>query len=290
MPKRQRTVICAFADSHAGSPVGVMLPKTYQGKNGDIEPTETQRVLYDIVTAHIEKVNGLRQTGDRLLVVHVGDAVEGKHHGSTETTTSLVSEHEGLHIAWMEDNLKRLNFGKRDTLIYIAGTEAHNGSQNESEHRIGKDLKARPAKKPQMDGTGGWYAWSRLLLDVNGVLLDFAHHPGVSAGRKAWGKANSLYNYLTNLYFQSLNAGTRLPRYWVRADRHVQVAAKYSDKHGTIEGLIMPALQAKTEYVYKVAADALPTLGAWWCVIEADGTTYHDFTLLEYAQDRVITL
>ena len=171
---RKRTLICAFADTHCGSPVGVMLPQTYQGKNGDIEPTETQKVLDEVVTAHLEKVNSLRQPGDRLMVVHVGDACEGKHHGSTETTTSLTSEHEGLHSAWMARNLEYLNFGrKKDLLYYIAGTEAHGGSQNESEHRIGKDLKAVPYRKGQADGSGGWYAWSRLLVDINGVLLDY---------------------------------------------------------------------------------------------------------------------
>lgn len=196
-----------------------------------------------------------------------------------------------MHLASMELALKIAAFDhhRGDRLYYVKGTPAHVGSGGRSEERIAREFdgtgvvpKIHPRESDRKDGR---FSWDRLRMRINGRLFDIAHH-GAGLGTKPWTKTNPLRSKLQEIYYRTIEKGLPTPDVWLRAHRHVKAHDIYVGDNGhQIQGFITPAMQAKTEFGYKVAGDMLASLGVLWFEVSAGGAIRHDGEFLEFEQD-----
>lgn len=300
---RVKTVLALPADTHGGSPVALMPPGQWQFTNGGYwYPNFTQIKLNEIWQRSWERVAEARKDA-RLIVIHDGDAVEGMHHDSTQIMTPRIDEQERIHTACMDNALQAAGFdsSKGDELYYVQGTSpTHSGPGGGSEERIARDLKATPKIPPQPAADDddedtkahkdGCFLWERLLLDINGRLFDIAHH-GANLGSRAWTRDNPFRSILKNVYFNCLESGTRCPDYWIRAHKHTAYFDVYPGGNGhMLHGFITPSMQTKTEFVYKIAPDAVASVGMIWFTILEDGTVIPDREIFRFVEDKIRSL
>jgi len=271
-----------------------MRPGQWQKSDGGFHNlNETQKIIWRQVEEATELIKRLRKK-KRLIVANVGDAIDGNHHDTTEIITTNVEEQERIHIDFMDWFLQELKFNAKrgDQLYYISGSPPHVRPGAQSEERIARDLDAIPMLKgtPEHDYKDGRYVWPRIRLDVNGVLLDIAHH-GASASRRKWTRENTIRSLIKSIYFEYLDAKERIPRYWIRADRHVYIPPEsYMGYQAQIEGVILPALQSKTEFGQKVAAHELSTLGMFIIEIFTNGMTKWYCPHITVDEERIIKI
>ena len=251
-----------------------------------IYPNPAQDILWKQYLECLQFIKEQRKKS-RLIWVENGDVCEGIHHGTTQVISGRVDEHEQIAQDILDFTFRELKFGGDDLAYMIAGTEEHGGNGSQSENRVAEDLEVFTPRFTETADKPTRFTWDRLLLKVNGVLLDIAHHGG-SVGKRAWTTENGMRNLVKSFYLQSLEDGTELPRYWVRSHKHQYVySGVYSGKHGDIEGFVTPSFQFKTGFAYKFAGHQLSDIGMLVIGIEEDGTCWHKCIMASYKQDNI---
>jgi len=297
MTNLQRTVIVLTADWHCGSTLGLMVNKKFYSAEGTpITPSPVQQIIWRQFCENIKEIASERKDS-RLIVIYDGDPVEGIHHETTQIISPCVSAHEQIFVECMDKLLTSVHYAPEhgDKVYFISGTEEHSGNGSQSDERIARDFDGviPQAEWMEQDEDGAYYregkfTWNRLLLKVNGVLLDIAHHGG-SVGRRAWTTSDGLRNTVKSIYFECLEHNLPIPRYWIRSHLHQFVPARYEGNRGVIEGIILPSFQLKTGYVYKqFGMISKPSdIGMVYLIIEPDGTSYWRQSILTYSQDEI---
>lgn len=240
-----KTVIAIPADTHSGSCLGLIPPHQWQlDDGGHYDPSTAQReVLWAQWAEAWERVKKLRK-GGRLIVIHNGDCVEGTHDRVMAVFSRRRDTQERIHVACMDWALQTAKFKQNDSLYYIRGTAWHTGRGCASDERIAEDMGAVPARDSA-------YSHYHLRLNVDGVLLDVAHH-GPGPGVRAWTKENSLYHTVKSIYLDCIEESRPVPDAWVRSHFHQWVNPQtYSGNHGTITGFLTPAFQLTTPFGIK---------------------------------------
>ena len=293
---KKRTVIAIPSDTHCGSTLGLIPPKQFPLHDGGAyEPSRGQKIIWNQWAHNWDIIKGERK-GSNLVIVHDGDIVEGIHHDSTQINTSRVEEHENIGSQCMDYAMRSCGFNpsKGDKYYQVSGTEEHAGNGSSSEERVAKDLDGVVPvyERDTFDDEGmhksGRYTWDRLLRTTNGVLFDIAHHGG-SVGQRAWTSENGLYNKIKSIYWECLELGLPIPRYWIRAHFHTYVRAEYRGRRGTITGIMLPGFQIKTGYVYKARGFVMKPadVGMVWIVVEPDGTCHDHVDKIEVEQEEI---
>lgn len=292
----ERTVIAIPADGQAGSTVG-LLPPRWTGSDGTkYEMSEGQSLLWEQWLESWKTVKKLvkQKRGTRLIVIHNGDAIEGDHHNTTQIITKNIDEQKRIHIASMNKGMRLAGFNsdKGDRLYYVAGTDVHVAYHEDNIARNFVDKNGKHIVKPiiapteENDFLDGRYVRHQLKLDVNGVLLDVAHH-GFTAGIRFWSRGNTLRATLQSYYMDELNKGKPIPRYVVRSHKHEFISEIYRDLNGTIEGFITPCFQLKTSYGHTVASFKDSSIGMLIIIIEKDGSTDWKCPMVTYDEIQI---
>ncbi len=292
----KRTVIAIPADQQSGSTVGLQ-PPTWISSDGIKQlMSEGQALLWEQWEESWKVVKDLRKEkrGTRLIIINNGDAIEGDHNGTTQIITKNLDEQKRIHVASMKAGMKMAGFNheKGDKLFYVSGTPTHVAYHEDDIARSFLDKKGHPIIKPliaptvENDFEDGRYVRDQLYLDVNGVLLDIAHH-GFTAGVRAWTKGSTLRSNLVSVYFDYVNKGKRVPRYVIRSHKHEFITERYSDIQGTIDGFITPAFQLKTAYGHMVASLKDSSIGMLIIIVEKDGSTRWECPMVIYDEIQV---
>ncbi len=291
------TILALPADTHSGSPLGLMPSDGWTLSDGSRHlPNDTQVLLQQLWQRCWQRIDALRQEhGARLVVVHLGDAVEGNHHENVEVITRRIEEQEQIHVEVMRQGLGLTHFSREggDRLLYVTGTSAHTGPGSASEERIARQFTDAGviASLPDQNGHGGGrFVYNHLVLNVNGKLFDLAHH-GAGLSRLPWNKINPLRSRLTQIYYRCMEEKRAAPDYWVRAHLHEAAEDVYIAASGQrIHGFVTPAFQSKTEFGYKIAADLQASLGMLFFLITAAGVVTPLWEKLDYNPTEVLTL
>lgn len=293
---QKSTLFCFPADTHAGSTSGLMPPEQWQMADGGFHnPSYTQKVIWKQWEDCWDKViETKKKNKSRLVIVHLGDAIEGNHHDSTEIITNRLDEQERIHISCMDWALKATKFNSdvEDKIIYVAGTTAHTGESAVAEERIARQFDGiYPYKRgtESLDYQDGKYVWDRILFSHAGVNFNVAH-AGANPGNRAWTKESGLQSLIKNVYFSSIESNTKIPNFWIRAHMHEYTPAIYKGKKGTIEGIICPAFQGRTHYLKILPNHIMSDIGMF-CVLVQDDGTYSSFCEHLYIEnDKVMAL
>jgi hypothetical protein len=230
------TITAIVSDTHIGSTVGLALPQFENGEGQLISASREQGWIYQNWLEYWEHVRALtRKHRARLIAIHLGDIVDGNHHASVQLLPDVVDQENMAH-----EILEPISH--KAAKIYICrGTEAHVGPSAGSEVRIAARL-------------GAEIVWEE-LLEVDGVILDLAHHG--RAGRRPWTSAAA--GMATEAQINALRKGKPVPRYVLRGHNHL-----IDDSGDKVEGtraIAMPSWQLKTAFGHRVAPGSRSDIG-----------------------------
>ena len=231
------TVLAIVSDTHVGSSTALAPLEFSVHNRSDFETQVTQanklqRWLYECWTDYWNHVFKLAKK-KRLIVVHVGDLVDGVHHNSLQVMNEVEDQAEAF-IDLMLPILKRA-----DEFYGVLGTgPSHAGMDNSTEAMLYKEL-------------GAVEFGQTLTLNIDGVLHDFAHHG--RAGRRPW--TSSAANLATEVIMDYAQSGLPLPNYIWRGHNHV-IDDSGSKLPGT-RSISLPSWQLKTSFGYRVSANTV---------------------------------
>jgi hypothetical protein len=263
-----KTIVSVISDTHLGSTCALMLPEWTNDDKQTIKASLPQMWLLECWNEYWNYVKALcgirgKSRKARLVVIHLGDIVEGNHHGSSQLMPNLEDQES------MAEEMLRPLAAMADGGFYCArGTEAHAGDAAQSEVRICKEIGARACE------------WT-LLLDVDGVLFDCAHHG--RSGNRPW--TSSAAGLAAEVALDAATHGQPIPNYVLRGHTHT-----YDDgglKVTGIRAITVPSWQLHTAYGYKVAGNRRSDIGG---MVFSDGIP--DFSRIRYmaapGQKRII--
>lgn len=231
------SVLAIVSDTHIGSSTAIApLEFTVHGRSSnEAQITHANRLqtwLYECWTDYWERVFHLAKKR-RLIVVHVGDVVDGVHHGSTQVMAEVADQCE----AAME--LLRPIASRTDAFFGILGTgPSHAGMDNVTESELYKALGANEFGQT-------------LTLDIDGVYHDFAHHG--RAGQRPW--TSSAAGVAAEVMLDYASQGMRPPNFIWRGHTHT-IDDSGSKMPGT-RAISLPSFQLKTSFGWRVSSQTV---------------------------------
>jgi hypothetical protein len=254
MSKRKpRPVVLAItSDQHCGSTVALCPPRIALDDGGAYEASPAQRWLWANWLDYWAKVDAQRTAlGADLYVLFNGDMTDGDHHG----TTQILSGNSTAQAAVVDACMKIPLGLKPDRLFFVRGTEVHVGKSGAFEERIAKGLK-KDGWKVEGDPVTGTASHWHLVMDVQGVRIDLAHHGRV--GTRPWTKPNVTANLAAEIFYSHAAAGIPHPHLAIRSHMHQWVDTH--DQHPT-RVVQLAAWQLATAFIHRIAPGKLADIG-----------------------------
>ena len=265
-------VVAVCGDLHCGSTVGLCPPEGIELDDGGMyEPSDAQRWLWErweLAWKEAKATIGKR----KLTLIVNGDVVDGEHHRTSQIASPLTS----LHARWAVESLRVPLALKPKAVHIMRGTPAHVGRSGEAEEGVARTLKNQLNKIVPDPDTGTMSSYRR-RIDVEGVRLDVAHHGRMGQRAHTRGSYSRLYSFdiwaeqALDLITEGNTAESAEELYEIWKKKQVAQIAIRSHNHkfqdsgydhrGITRVISMPAWQLATEYVHRIAAEALADIG-----------------------------
>lgn len=160
-------IICV-SDTHAGCGLALCPPKVTLIDKGVYHASPFQRKLWTHWLSFCNEWVPRVTKGQPFILVHNGDGIDGRHHGTTSQISHNLQDQENIAYDVLSPLVARAS-----AYYHIRGTEAHVGPSGEAE----ESLAGRLGAKPDCHGHASrWELW----LELRGHLCHFAHHIGVT--------------------------------------------------------------------------------------------------------------
>ena len=234
-----KTITAVIGDLHIGGSTALAPP---QFEIHDSRGAETQLVqhnrlqswLWDSWTDYWDYVRHLaggtgKRRKHRLIIVNLGEFIDGIHHGTNQVMIEI-EDQVSLAMAIMQPIVDGC-----DGFYGVVGTDAHAGASGNTDSAIYKALGATAYNH-------------HLVLDIDGVVMDFAHHGRV--GRRPW--TSQAAAVATEVAIDCAEQGAPLPRYVFRAHNHV--VDDSGEKFEDIRVVSTPSWQLKTAFGWGVSS------------------------------------
>ena len=254
-------LLAVVSDVHCGSTLAAAPPEGVKlDDGGKYLPSRVQSWIWDNWCDYWAQIGALaKKTKADLYVVLNGDSFEGgPHHG----TTQIVSANPEVQ-GYLADRIfgvpRKLN---PQHLFIVRGTESHVGPSGATEEAFARSIRAEKDRESER------WSWWHLRLELNGVRLDFQHHPS-TYGNLPWTRPQAAQRMAFRIWSEHKLREFPAPHYAFRSHRHV-----FSDSGDAypVRAVITPAWQAKTAYAHKVAADSIADIGGLAVLIHPDGS------------------
>lgn len=215
MKKYNRKILAVVSDTHAGHKLGLANPETelQQIENGEVkiyspQLLETQKFMWDVYKWGIEETVSLANK-DEIVLIHNGDPTHGKA-SFLETMTNRIADQLLIGQANVEPWLQYPNV---KTVRFAVGTGLHEFSEGTAATVIANAL----INKYSKINIGVVYHG---LLDIDGFLVDYAHH-GPFIGSRKWLEGNELRYYLRSMMMSEIMNRQTPPHLVLRGHYHV---------------------------------------------------------------------
>ena len=283
--KQKDTLLIWLSDLHTGGTTA-LFPHYNQLKDGhwkfkhiSYPPSSEQCRLFDHFDFCADEIAKQRKN-KRIIIVHNGDAIDGRHHDSRQIITHDKEEQGAVHVWLMKYFFDKISFNKNkgDLLYYVSGTETHT---TDYEYGIAQDLGAEqtPAGKD---------VFEFLPLEIAGKLI-YAAHEGTSSG-EGYTEGDAFRNSLKRLYWQCLSDKVRFPDLVVISHVHRPLYTSYVHNYHTIHGMITPSWQIKTRFGNQIAPFQQNKIGMSTVDITTDGIIRVNKPILMSFSDEVVVV
>jgi hypothetical protein len=250
-----------LGDSHTGSTVAICPPVVNLDDGGTYHASRSQRFLWDSWLDLIDRAAKYKPT----LILN-GDLIEGD---KKDRSYQVITRNETNLLSIGADVFDPL--AQMCGAVYVVrGTMAHVGKSANLDDAVGRDLGAVPPEKRK----GGASSWWSLNLKVEGRRVAIAHH--ASMGGQPWTSPDAARKLAARLQFEASQNEDVLPDIVFRS--HVHQWADSYDAH-RVRVVFLPAWTFATEYVHRIAPDAIAQIGA--ALLHVDGRRY-EIEKIEY--------
>jgi len=237
--------LIVISDTHIGCQLGLCPPSGLKFDNGGAyTPNNIQKSVYEYWEYfwHVW-VPSVTRMEDYAVVLN-GDALDGRHHGSTHQWSHNLTDQSKAAYEILAPIVERAKNG----YYHIRGTEAHAGESGENEEELARALGAIPNAE-------GQYARFDLWKKVGGGLVHLLHHIGTSSSNAY--EATAVNKELTEEFNESARWGNRPPNITIRSHRHCHLKITVPTAHGEGIAEITPGWQAKTPFTWRIAGGRL---------------------------------
>ena len=292
-------LVAICADLHCGSTIGLCHKDPTELDDGGLyRPSEGQKYLFQCWEEGWATVKSMARRR-RLHFILNGDAIDGDHHQTPQLASRLSGTQVGMALKVLETPLAL----KPSAIHIMRGTPVHTGSSAQTEEGIARTLAAQghPVIKDPDIHT---YSSYRRRIDIEGVRLDVAHHGRAGTRAHTRGSMSKLYAYdvwgeqaLTCLKDmqgaehmierEEIYQRKRPCDIAIRSHNHKYMDSGF-DSRGVTRVIGTPAFQLATEYIYKLAAEALADLGILCLKISKSGKVSVHPILFEAKRSTVI--
>ena len=215
MQKYKRKIIAVLSDTHGGHKLGLCNPnvKLKSIENADIreyspELSETQKFMWNVLEWGASETIKLAGKDD-IVLLHDGDPTHGNAK-FLETMTTRMSDQILIAVSNLEPLLKHKNV---KVARFAAGTGLHEMGEGSAALLIAENIRS---KYPKLNTEVVYHG----LLDIDGFLIDYAHH-GPFVGSRIWLAGNELRYYLRSLMMSEIMEGKTPPHLILRGHYHV---------------------------------------------------------------------
>lgn len=251
-------VLAVTNDLHCGSTVALSPPSIRLDDGGEYVASKAQRWLWQCWNDYWKRVAEVRKAEKaELRCLFNGDMVEGDHHKSTQILSGNPNAQAAVVTACMKVPLDL----SPDSIAFVRGTETHVGQSASSEEKIADGL--RRDKRPVVgDPDTGTASWWHLRTEIQGVLVDVAHHGRTGQREHTRGNAANLHAH--DILLSHIKTGDRPPDLCLRAHYH-----RFNDSYDMcpVRVITNGAWQLKTGFVHKIAADTIADIGGLIVVV-----------------------
>ena len=250
MKERVRNVI-VISDTHAGCQLALCPPSVKLDSGGTYQQSVVQTKLWAMWQYFWRDWVPKATKGERYIIVHNGDAIDGRHHDSVTQITQNITDQVGIAFSILEPVVKAKNCAG---YYHIRGTEAHVGKSGQAEEGLAKALKAIP---DEIGNQARWELWMKL----NGCLIHFSHHIGTT--QSANYESTAPYKEYIESLTDSARWGRQVPDVIVRSHRHRAIETRVPTKNGYGISLVTPSWQVKTPFAYRISLGrvSMPQIG-----------------------------
>jgi hypothetical protein len=244
--------LLVIGDVHVGSTYG-MLPPDFISTDGSEKPQNAgQKYLWECWLDMKRKAARFNIDS----VVINGDLIEGKQpkQKAAELTLVAPNDQESAAVFLMRDlrNWLEKNTGREVPFFFVQGTEYHEGRGAEELESIA----ARVQGANINSNFSGRHSKEVLDLDLDGTIVNFAHHLGGGSGfsRSASLDAEALWCQITASKGQAVAADLI-----VRSHLHYYMHVEHANRHA----FLCPCWQLQTRFArHRSAYKLMPDIGA----------------------------
>ena len=250
MKERVRNVI-VISDTHFGCQLALCPPSVALDNGGTYQPSVLQKKLWGLWQYFWGEWVPQVTKGEPYIIVHNGDAIDGKHHDSVTQITQNITDQVEIAIAVLRPIVKAK---KCAGYYHIRGTEAHVGKSGQAEEGLAKALGAIP---DEIGNCARWELWMKL----NGSLIHFSHHIGTT--NAAAYESTAVYKEMIEAYVDAARWHKQPPDVVVRSHRHRAFETRIPTAKGYGISLVTPGFQLKTPFTHRLALgrSSMPQIG-----------------------------
>jgi len=251
------TAIVVFADTHSNHKMGLNPPEAWLEEGDKWNACDIQKLTWDTYLDCLQKVKRIK--GEKIGLVN-GDYVDIDPKDRTNQIISRdISTSTGIGIEAIEPFTRLCK-----KVYFVRGTEAHAGKGAEAEEIVARDFD-HAVKCPDTKKSSWWH----LLLEVDGVRLDIAHHPSASGGGRPFNSQSPIHRLASDTLFNYANRGETPPDLVIRSHVH-----RYLDSRDAfrVRAIITPPFTLLGAYARRIGINEEPQLGC--IVIHCSGGKY----------------
>lgn len=232
--------IIVIGDTHIGCRYG-LCPDSPIVLDGGVQyvPSNPQKLIWSWWREFHEEWVPRVTRGEPYIVVHMGDAIEGIHHGAVTQVSHNIADQTKMARLVLAPIVE-----KAQAFYMLRGTEAHAGPSAQQEELLGVSLGA--AKD-----NDGFYTRQELWLQVGSILAHFAHCIGTTSS--GFYETTAVMKELVESYLERGRWGERVPSVIARAHRHRQCEVRMASEHGYCIAFVNPGWQLPTPWLYRQA-------------------------------------
>lgn len=226
-----RYILPVISDTQVNSKTGLCAPDMILEDGDGYVLSKGQRWLWECFNDFVAEVAIYKRPGDKVIVVHGGDALEQPwKHPTTQAITNNVADI--LKMAYVTHwPLREL----ADVWFQIGGTEAHGGISGQVEATFAREYEAEPCPDT------GSALWWKMVLNLDGYRIEFCHvgKIGGSANTKTSQQGNQAFGVINT----ALAEKRPIPQLAVRSHVH---SFTDSGRNYPVRIITTPSFQLRT--------------------------------------------
>jgi len=230
--------LVVISDTHCGCKMALCPPKITLDTGGTYEASAFQAEVLKCWNEFWDDWVPKVTRGEPFDVVLNGDAMDGRHHGSSTPITNNLADQQNVAYEILAPIADRAN-----DFYFIRGTRAHTGESAENEERLAEALMA--VRHPATGRRSSYELYYKL---GGKCLVHLSHHIGVTSSQAYASTAPT--KELTEFFADSAMWRKQPPDVIVRSHRHrhIEIKVPTGNTYGIV--FVTAGWQLKTPFVF----------------------------------------